>query len=112
MLSYSCANVEYKKIQDEESKHRPYSCVGYHVSKAAWEFVDQYDQQVQVTGKCVQGMKHGNFTFYLDGTKVAVAKYVRDEEKYTTCYENGGQTYKVLSSCIESYVQAKKSQKQ
>lgn len=104
----SCASMNYKTVQDEESKHHPHNCSGLHVRNASWEFVDQYNQQVNVTGKCVEGMRHGNFKFTIDGVQVAVTKYVRDEEKYNTCYV-GGQSYIILSDCIESYVKAKKA---
>lgn len=108
MVLCSCASAEYKTLQDEESIHRPHNCSGLHVRNATWEFVDQYNQQVNVTGKCVEGMRHGNFNFYIDGVQVAVTKYVRDEEKFTRCYV-GGQSYKILSDCIESHFNAKKA---
>ena len=83
----SCSS--YRKVQTEESHKSAFDCAGYHVSKASWEFTDNYGQTVNVTGRCTKGMRHGNFDFFVDGKQVARTKFVRNEEVKTACFVNG-----------------------
>ena len=110
ILLCSCASAGLDRVQNEESKHSIYDCSGIHLRNASWEFIDQYGQQVRVTGRCVNGMRHGNFYFYVEGVNVAKTKYIRNDEYKTVCLE-GNKSYKVLEYCMKSYVEKTKESK-
>ncbi len=94
----SCGSY-YMKVQDEVSRKGPVNCSGYHVKNATWNFFNNLDENIYVTGRCIKGMKHGGFDFFIEGKHVARTKFVRDNEVKTACFVNGKSKLD-LNSCL------------
>lgn len=92
--------VSYKHTQTIEEMSQPYTCAGLHMKQAQWRFLDDFGQQVNVTGSCKKGMKHGNFEFIVNGNLIAKTKYSHDVETKTTCVVMG-KTRTNLNNCMQ-----------
>lgn len=90
----------YRKTQTLEEQTMPMSCVGLHTKHAQWHFTDDFGQQVDVSGACHAGKKHGQFEFIVAGKKIAVTKFVKDEEIKTACSAGGEKTRLNLENCM------------
>lgn len=99
--SLTACGGSYKKTQTIEEMQQPMNCAGLNMKRAQWSFVDDFGQQVEVTGTCKKGMKHGNFTFSVGGNKIAVSKFIKDQENKTSCFANGEKSRIDLQSCMQ-----------
>ena len=102
-----CSCSSYQRFQTEADQNQPYNCIGLHIEHASWHFVDEYNQEIEATGRCSRGMKHGYFNFYVDGYQVARTKYTRDQEMETLCYAIGNRLTDLRTCMIENVQKTK-----
>lgn len=97
----------YSKFQTEQQKNAMPFCGGLHMRNATWNYVDQFGNNINVTGDCNKGMKHGGFTFMMDGKLVATTKYSKDAEIKTACQATGKKYRSTLDACLRDAANAK-----
>lgn len=94
----SCASG-YERYQTPDSMRGLPNCMGLHMKNAQWYYNDSYGNRINVVGRCVQGMMHGNFNYSLNGNLVAKSKFTRGQEVKTTCLV-GRKHPTLLNACM------------
>ncbi len=102
-LSLIACGGSYRKVQTAEETMLPFNCSGLHMKNAQWHFTDEFGQQIDATGACHAGRKHGQFNFYMKGTMVAKTKFVKDSEAKTTCVIAGKDERSTLQQCMQKH---------
>lgn len=97
----------FSKVQTERQKNAMPFCGGLHMRNATWNYVDQFGNNIYVTGGCNKGMKHGGFTYMMDGKLIATVKYTRDAEIKTACQATGQKYRSTLDACLKDAANAK-----
>ena len=111
-FALSACATGYEDVQQKEQMMQRPNCTGLHVGHASWRYTDANGYPVSVQGKCVKGMKHGRFIYYLGGKKVAVSSFHQDVERKTTCLAQGKKSRTVLEKCLEEQSEFYANQKQ
>ena len=99
-LSLTACGGHFAKTQTTEQQNGPLDCTGLHMKNAQWHFTDANGLALDVNGTCHKGMKHGNFEFLVDGKKVAVTKFIKDQEEKTSCTATAEKTRDSLEKCL------------
>lgn len=102
-LVLTACGGNFAKRQSLEQMTVPVNCAGLHLKNAEWHYTNEFDQKVDVVGTCKKGMKHGNFTFKVNGQDVAVTKYSKDQEQKTTCMASGQKTRTPHNECMQEF---------
>lgn len=97
----------YSNIQTDQQRQAMPFCGGLHLKSASWNYVDQFGNNIFVNGSCNKGMKHGNFTYMMDGKLIATVKYSRDSEHKTSCQATGKKYRSTLDACLVDAANAK-----
>lgn len=97
----------YSNIQTDQQRQAMPFCGGLHLKSASWNYVDQFGNNIFVNGSCNKGMKHGNFTYMMDGKLIATVKYSRDGELKTSCQATGKKYRSTLDACLVDAANAK-----
>lgn len=93
----SCGG-SFQREQTNFDRSRPCDCENLHLNHAEWHFKDAQGRQIDATGRCTKGMKHGEFRFHVNGNLVAKTKFSADLERKTYCYLNKQST--TLQQCM------------
>ena len=106
-LSLTACGGSFANTQTTEQRSKPLDCTGLHMKNAQWHFTDANGNTIDANGACHKGMRHGNFEIFMSGKKVAVTKFIKNNESKTSCFANGTKSHTMLDQCLALAAQGK-----
>lgn len=102
LVAAGCAS--YSAFQTDAMKNRAPTCEDLHIHYAEWDYRDNFGNVYHTVGRCVRGMKHGEFSYMMNGKLIAKTKFIRNAESKTACYV-GKKHASQLTFCLDEAVQ-------